>query len=113
MAMSIQFHAKLPLPSNYLSSAGTSRFFSCSLSSLTSGADDSFSVGCYSKGNLIHAGRHEQLTEVWTAPSSIQSKDGIQPNWREKSMILLTATQIALSVPIAGMKVAPGPKPKL
>lgn len=70
-------------------------------------------VGCYSKGNLIHAGRHEQLTEVWTAPSSIQSKDGIQPNWREKSMILLTATQIALSVPIAGMKVAPGPKPKL
>lgn len=83
LAMSIQFHASLPLTSPYLFSTKT--------------------VGCYSHGKVIHQGRHEQLVEVWSAPGEI-GRGEEQEGWRKKSMLLASATQIALSIPIASMK---------
>ncbi|KAM0748566.1 hypothetical protein T439DRAFT_327824 [Meredithblackwellia eburnea MCA 4105] len=86
LAMSIQFHARLPLPSSFVSSRTT--------------------VGCYSTGYFIHDGRHEQLSQVWSAPSRIEEGEE-EDGWREKSMILLTATQIALSVGLKALKPRP------
>ncbi|SCZ89609.1 BZ3500_MvSof-1268-A1-R1_Chr9g10481 [Microbotryum saponariae] len=81
LTMSIHFHTKLPFPSNspYLFSPKT--------------------VGVYSTGHHIKAGRHEQLTEVWTAPSALGQGD-VQQGWRERSMLLITGTQLAVSVDI-------------
>ncbi|SCV69799.1 BQ2448_1193 [Microbotryum intermedium] len=81
LTMSIHFHAKLPFPSNspYLNSPKT--------------------VGVYSTGHHIQQGRHEQLTEVWTAPSAL-GQGAVQDDWRERSMLLISGTQLALSVDI-------------
>jgi hypothetical protein len=51
---------------------------------------------------------HQQNVEVWTAPSAIGSGES-QVDWRKRSMLLCTSTQLALSVPIpqdtlAGLK---------
>lgn len=83
LAMSIQFHAKLPLPSPYLSAPRT--------------------VGCFATGKFIRAGQHEQIVETWTSPGPIGVGE-TQEDWRRRSMCLCTSTQIALSVSIAKMK---------
>lgn len=83
LAFSIQFHAALPFPSDtpYLVAPRT--------------------VGCYSTGNIISEGRHEQRCEVWTAPSAIGVGGDVPEDWRARSFPLLTSTQLALSVPTA------------
>ena len=59
-------------------------------------------MGLYSCGRfLTHPqGRHDVYVEVWTAPSNIgEGKD--DGSWRDDQVCLATATQMALSLPMA------------
>ncbi|KAK4048195.1 hypothetical protein OIV83_004900 [Microbotryomycetes sp. JL201] len=86
LAMSVHFHARLPLTGPYLSAPQT--------------------IGCYSKGSgIISQGRHEQLVEVWTAPGPIGTGE-VQEDWRRKCIPLATSTQLALCVPASKLKAA-------
>ncbi|KAK4057320.1 hypothetical protein OIO90_001817 [Microbotryomycetes sp. JL221] len=79
LAMSVQFHARLPVTAPYLSSEKT--------------------IGCYGRGGpLVSEGRHEQLVEVWTAPGPI-GKGEVQDQWKRRCLPLATSTQLALTVP--------------
>jgi hypothetical protein len=64
--------------------------------------------GVFSTGKFIHLGRHEVVSEVWTAPSRIGQagakevalgKDGSDV-WREKMVCLGIASQMALTIPL-------------
>ncbi|KAI5480212.1 hypothetical protein MNV49_001540 [Pseudohyphozyma bogoriensis] len=92
--MTLQFHCALPLPpeSPYSFAPNT--------------------VGCFSTGKQIHEGRHEQIVEVWSAPGPIGGEENKDPEWRKKSALLVTATQIALSVNIGRMKTGIKAKPE-
>lgn len=63
---------------------------------------DLYTLGVYSPGGSpIHQGRHEQRIEVWTAPGPV-GKGEEQADWRERSLLLCTSTQAALTA--AGRK---------
>lgn len=82
LTISLLFHAALPVTAPYLS--------------------DQYTLGVYSPGGSpIHQGRHEQRIEVWTAPSGV-GQGAEQEGWRERSMLLCTSTQAALTA--AGRK---------
>jgi hypothetical protein len=93
LALSMQFHAPLPLPEAYPSAPRT--------------------VGCFTAGERkpILSGRHEQVVEVWSAPGPI-GKGQIELDWRKRSMLLASSTQIALSVGIDTMKTGVEKKPE-
>ncbi|KAM0789381.1 hypothetical protein ACM66B_000210 [Microbotryomycetes sp. NB124-2] len=91
LAMSVHFHARLPLTGPYLSAPRT--------------------IGCFSRGGpIISQGRHEQITEIWTAPGPI-GQGQVQEDWRRKCIPLATSTQLALCVPAS--KLISGTKPRI
>ncbi|KAJ7359588.1 hypothetical protein DFH08DRAFT_952703 [Mycena albidolilacea] len=58
-------------------------------------------VGLYSTGTFWGApqGRHDAYVEIWTAPSELgEGKE--RGGWREERFCLVTATQMALSLPM-------------
>ncbi|KAF8214992.1 thioesterase-like superfamily-domain-containing protein [Mycena galopus ATCC 62051] len=81
MSLSIEFKAPIPPPSERHSAR---------------------TVGLYSTGTFLGEpqGRHDAYVEIWTAPSNLgegMEKDG----WRDDQFCLATATQMALTVPMA------------
>ena len=58
-------------------------------------------VGLYSSGHFINdpQGRHNQYTEVWTAPCNL-GEGGAVDGWRDKQVCLATSTQMALVMPM-------------
>lgn len=97
LALSMQFHA--PFPSSSSSGAGSDQRQEGGGPWSWLGADRT--VGVYSSGSFIHQGRHEQLVEVWSAPSRIGQGRHVaesQPDWREHCVPLITSTQLALSI---------------
>lgn len=73
MALSMQFFCSLPALSPYLFSPRT--------------------VGLYASGNVIRDGLHQQNLQVWSAPSPIGVGES-QDDWRKRSMLLCTSTQV-------------------
>ncbi|KAG5634440.1 hypothetical protein H0H81_001942 [Sphagnurus paluster] len=59
----------------------------------------SHTVGVYSTGKFMNAGRHDAWVEVWTAPCNVGEGSEI-PGWREEQVCLAVATQMAYTVPI-------------
>ncbi|KAJ2927492.1 hypothetical protein H1R20_g9608, partial [Candolleomyces eurysporus] len=59
-------------------------------------------VGLYSLGRFVNnpQRRHDVYVEVWSAPSNIGEGEP-QDGWRDEQFCLATATQMALTVPIA------------
>jgi len=58
-------------------------------------------VGLYSSGHFMNdpQGRHNQYTEVWTAPCNL-GEGTIVDGWRDKQVCLATSTQMALVIPM-------------
>lgn len=74
MSMSLQFFCALPVLPPVLAAPRT--------------------VGLFSSGQFIREGMHQQHCSVWTAPSAIGEGESIA-DWRRRSMILCTSTQVA------------------
>jgi len=61
--------------------------------------DASRSIGVYTVGKFMNDGRHDEYTEIWTAPCNIG--DGKETSdWREHQVCLATSTQMAYVVPM-------------
>ncbi|THU80953.1 hypothetical protein K435DRAFT_873869 [Dendrothele bispora CBS 962.96] len=64
-------------------------------------------VGVWSTGKFINepSGRHDQYTEIWTAPCDVgeggDEGKGPGDEWRDKQVCLATSYQMALMVPMA------------
>jgi len=58
-------------------------------------------IGIYSSGHFINdpQGRHNQYTEVWTAPCNL-GEGGVEDGWRDRQVCLATSTQMALVIPM-------------
>lgn len=59
-------------------------------------------VALYSNGRFVNhpQGRHDVYVEVWTAPAEL-GQGTVRKGWREEQFCLATATQMALTVPVA------------
>ncbi|KAH6911572.1 thioesterase-like superfamily-domain-containing protein [Coprinopsis sp. MPI-PUGE-AT-0042] len=59
-------------------------------------------AGLYSSGRFVNEpqGRHDIYCEVWSAPCDI-GDGSLAEGWRDKQICLATATQMALTVPLA------------
>jgi hypothetical protein len=81
MTMVIEFKAPIPPPSEKHSAR---------------------TVGLYSTGNFWGEpqGRHDSYLEIWTAPSNLGEGADVG-GWRDDQFCLATATQMALSLPMA------------
>lgn len=88
LSISLQFHAPLPVASPCLS--------------------DSRTVAVHGPGGTgLHDGLHEQRCEVWTAPGPVGSGQE-QEGWRERSALLVTSTQVAITTKGAESRGGPG-----
>lgn len=59
-------------------------------------------VGIYTRAGFLNnpQGRHDEYAEVWSAPSGLGEPIlNMDNSWRNKSVCLAVATQMALSVP--------------
>ncbi|KAH8119613.1 thioesterase-like superfamily-domain-containing protein [Phellopilus nigrolimitatus] len=63
-------------------------------------------IGIYSSARFMSEGRHDEYTEIWTAPSDIGSaeRDGrteseVDSVWRNKQVCLAISSQMALTIP--------------
>ena len=69
---------------------------------------DPRAVGLFSQGKIIFGGRHQQDVEVWSCPTSLDLVDGKvvkedeEGDWRKRSMLLCSSTQMALCLPAPG-----------
>ena len=69
---------------------------------------DPRAIGLFSSGKLVLGGRHQQDVEVWTCPTTLDLVDGkvreevVAGDWRKRSMLLCSSTQMALCLPAPG-----------
>lgn len=58
-------------------------------------------TGIYATSRFLFDGRHDELVEVWTAPSAIgETSCEVDPNWKDKQVCLVLSTQMALTIPV-------------
>ena len=88
LSITLQFHTPLPVAAPHL----------C----------DPHTVGVYGRGGTgFHNGLHEQRSEVWTALGPVGSGEE-QQGWRERSVLLVTSTQVAMTSKGADSRGGPG-----
>lgn len=60
-------------------------------------------VGLFSRSSFIHDGRHDQIVEVWSAPSGIGEGEVGSEKWREGCQILAISTQVSLRIFVSSL----------